>query len=130
MAKLSIIKVTADGEQCSIEVEVGLDSVPTLADKSEYECLAIHVAPYFKLMDDRLLEMNERILGSNELVRRLTPEAQMAMHHALDVLMGKAPKQEIDQLVKEGQKRRQIELNELAAKIAADEKKKKGPTTH
>lgn len=130
MAKLQIIKVTADGEQCNIEVEVGPESVSQQPGKSHYECIVNHVAPYFKLMDERLLEMNERILGSNELVRRLPPEAQVAMHHALDVLMGRAPKSEIDQLVKEGQQRRQVELDKLAGEIAEEDKKKKGPTTH
>ncbi len=130
MTKLNIIKVTADGEQCSIDVEVSPESIPRRLGKSHYEDLVAHVAPYYKLMDERLLEMNERILGSNELVRRLPPEAQVAMHHALDVLMGRAPKSEIDQLVKEGQQRRQKDLDKLAGQIAEEEKPKKGPTTH
>ena len=110
MAKINIIKVTADGEQTSIE-----GGFTPEGDKSMLEQLM----PYYQLCDDRLFEMNTRILASNELVRRLSPDAQMAVHNVMEVLMGQAPKSDIAQIVKEGQERRQVELAELAEKEKA-----------
>ena len=117
MAKINIIKITADGEQTSIEGEFTPDS-----DKSMLEQLM----PYYQLCDDRLFEMNTRILASNELVRRLAPDAQHAVHNVMEVLMGQAPKSDINKIVKEGQERRQKELAELAEQ----EKSKKVTKLH
>ena len=117
MAKINIIKITADGEQTSIEGDfTPIEGKPMLEQ----------VAPYLQMLDDRLFEMNTRILASNELVRRLTPDAQMAVHHVMEVLMGQAPKSDINKIVKEGQERRQKELAELAEK----EKSKKVTKLH
>ena len=113
MAKINIIKITADGEQTSIEGEFE----PQWDPKTEsYRPMLPQLMPYYELCDDRLFEMNNRILASNELVRRLTPDAQMAVHNVMEVLMGQAPKSDIAQTVKEGQERRQVELAELAEK--------------
>lgn len=125
MIKLGVIKVTAEGEQCNIEAEVGPDDILMEEGKTFYECLKKTMEPYFKLMDDRLWEMNKRILGSNELVRRLEPEAQMAVKYVCEVLMGQVPNSDIDKLVKKGQERREIELAELA--IQKDLEKSKKP---
>lgn len=116
MAKINIIKITADGEQTSIEGEFVPEEGPMLEQ----------LMPYYQLCDDRLFEMNTRILASNELVRRLTPDAQMAVHNVMEVLMGQAPKSDINKIVKEGQERRQKEL----AVLAEQEKAKKKPVSH
>ncbi len=122
MAKINIIKITADGEQTSIEGEFTPEGDyqvkhpdGTIEIKKGQPMLE-QLMPYYQLCDDRLFEMNTRILASNELVRRLTPEAQMAVHHVMEVLMGQAPKSDINKIVKEGQERRQKELAELAEK--------------
>ena len=123
MGKINIIKITADGEQTSIEGEFE----PQWDPKTEsYRSMLPQLMPYYQLCDDRLFEMNSRILASNELVRRLTPDAQMAVHNVMEVLMGQAPKSDIAQIVKEGQERRQVELAELAEK----EKSKKVAKLH
>ncbi len=131
MIKLGIIKVTADGEQCNIEMDVDQKDVPPGVDKDGnglgfYDCLRAYVEPYFKLMDDRLFEMNKQVLASNELVKQMTPEAQHAMHHALEHLMGQAPKSSIDKLVKDGQDRREREKQQASL----DQKGAKKPTSH
>ena len=122
MAKINIIKITADGEQTSIEGEFE----PQWDPKTEsYRPMLPQLMPYYQLCDDRLFEMNSRILASNELVRRLTPDAQMAVHNVMEVLMGQAPKSDIAQTVKEGQERREKELAELAEKERKSGKVKK-----
>ena len=113
MAKINIIKITADGEQTSIEGEFEPHLVK---ETGKYVDMLPELLPYYQLCDDRLFEMNSRILASNELVRRLTPDAQMAVHNVMEVLMGQAPKSDIAQIVKEGQERREKELAELAEK--------------
>ena len=126
MIKLGVIKVTAEGEQCNIEAEVAPENIVVKEGQSFYDALQEFLAPYFKLMDDRLWNMNKRILASNELVRRLEPEAQMAVKYVCEVLMGQVPNSDIDKLVKKGQERREIELAELAIK----EDLKKGKKTN
>ena len=122
MAKINIIKITADGEQTSIEGEFEpkkkqeYKRVDGKIEIVEGRPMLEQLMPYYQLCDDRLFEMNTRILASNELVRRLTPDAQMAVHNVMEVLMGQAPKSDIAQIVKEGQQRRQVELAELAEK--------------
>ncbi len=132
MAKINIIKITADGEQTSIEGEFEpvlpyqVKDIKGEVSTVKGEPMLNQLAPYFQLLDDRLFEMNTRVLASNELVRRLTPDAQMAVHHVMEVLMGQAPKSDINKIVKEGQERRQKEL----AEIALQEKTTKKPVAH
>lgn len=126
MIKLGIIRVTAEGEQCNIEAEVSPNDIVVPEGKTFDEALHDTMAPYFKLLDDRLWEMNCRIMASNELDRSLEPEARMAVRHVCEVLMGQVPRSDIDKLVKQGQDRREIELAELAIK----ENEKKGKKIH
>ena len=132
MAKISIIKITADGEQTNIEGDFTPEKDHMVAkgdSKMELvkgRTMLEQLMPYYQLCDDRLFEMNSRILASNELVRRLTPDAQMAVHNVMEVLMGQAPKSDINKIVKEGQERRQKEL----AVLAEQEKSKKVTKLH
>ena len=132
MAKINIIKITADGEQTSIEGDFTpekshmVSKGPNHTELVKGRTMLEQLAPYYQLCDDRLFEMNTRILASNELVRRLTPDAQMAVHNVMEVLMGQAPKSDIAQIVKEGQERREKELAEIALK----EKTAKKPSSH
>ena len=110
--KFGIIRVTADGEQCNLELDAGRDDLAMRSGETYYDALVRVTAPFFKLMDDRQFEMNCRILASNELAKRLEPKAQQAIHVALEHLMGQAPKTSIDKLVEEGQERRKRETEE------------------
>lgn len=86
--KLTIIKVTADGEQCSIEYNIGGDEVK--AHRAGKQHLREALAPAFDLIDARLLEMNKRIMAANYLVTKLTPEARFAVNNVMDVLHGRS----------------------------------------
>ena len=110
--KFGIIRVTADGEQCNLELDASHEDIAVKPEETFYDALLRVTAPFFKLMDDRQFEMNCRILASNELAKRLEPKAQQAIHVALEHLMGQAPKTSIDKLVEEGQERRQRESEE------------------
>jgi len=110
--KFGIIRVTADGEQCNLELDASHEDIAKRPGENYYDALMRVTGPFFKLMDDRQFEMNCRILASNELAKRLEPKAQQAIHVALEHLMGQAPKTSIDKLVEEGQERRQRESEE------------------
>lgn len=93
--KMTIIKHTADGEQLSIEAEVGPEFIPSEGGLRGY------LDPYFRLMDDRLMELNKRIIASNYMVKKLPTEAQMAMHNIMDVLHGHKPGPAIEEIIVE-----------------------------
>jgi len=146
MAKITVIKVTAEGEQLSIEGEfipdpdVQIAHPPDATHKDRWETtekgkpLLETLQPYFDLCDDRLFEMNQRILASNHLVKQLEPAAQMAVHHVCEVLMGQAPKSDISNIMKQRDAEREAQL----AHLAEEEKKLEGkgdkkppkPTSH
>lgn len=85
--KLTIIKVTADGEQCSVECQIGGDELKL--HKAGKVHLREVLSPAFDLLDARLLEMNKRIMAANYLVNKLTPEARLAIDNVMDVLHGR-----------------------------------------
>lgn len=84
--KFTAIKVTADGEQISIEGEIDVK-----AGK-----LFEQVEPYLQMMDDRLFNMNKRVIGSNYLVKQLPAEVQMAVHRVFETLHGQRGQKEVD----------------------------------
>jgi len=85
--KVGIIKVSADGEQCSIEYNLGEKALQ--AHREGRRHLREELAPAFDLLDARLLEMNKRIMASNYLVQKLPAEARFAVNNVMDVLHGK-----------------------------------------
>ena len=118
MARLHIIKTTADGEQVSIEEDIPAEALTSGTD------LLKELRPYFKLMDDRLWEMNKRIFAGNYLMKKLPPEAQMTIHNLEDVLHGHKPGPSIELIIQEATEElsRQREEAELAAQTLEDAK--------
>ena len=90
--KVGIIKMSAEGEQVSVEGDIDTAELTITGEQ-----LRVEFAPFFDLIDDRLREMNERVIASNHLVKRLPVDAQMAIHQAIDMLYGKAPREEVHQ---------------------------------
>lgn len=99
--KISIFKTTADGEQVNVELELTQDHIkqmqPTvvkrLGEPDEIrpgKTLREIFEPHFRLVDDRLLEMNTRIMASNVLVKKLPPDAQYAVTNIFEVLHGRS----------------------------------------
>lgn len=93
--KLNVIKVTADGEQLSIEAEFNHNEVGPETD------LLNLLTPYFKLADDRMFEMNKRIISSGWMAKRLTPEEQMHLHEVIEMLHGRKPSSVVDEMYQE-----------------------------
>ncbi len=90
--KVGIIKMSAEGEQVSVEGDIDTAELTITGEQ-----LRVEFAPFFDLIDDRLREMNERVIASNHLVKRLPADAQMAIHQAIDMLYGKAPREAVHQ---------------------------------
>lgn len=108
--KLNVIKGTADGEQVSIDAEIGgLDLSKPLLEQ-------LH--PYFQLMDDRMLEMNKRIIASKWMAKRLTPTEQMHLHEVIEMLHGRKPASIVEQMYQEATE----EVDRQSANAARKEK--------
>ena len=103
--KLGIIKATAEGEQVNVEGELDTDQ-----HEITRETLQKEFEPFFGLIDDRLREMNMRVIASNHLVKRMPAEAQQAIHNAHDMLYGRAPKEEVKNIFEEV--RQEVQENE------------------
>src|SRR3990167_2405877 len=116
-AKVTIIKVTADGEQLSVEINLEKRDYDAMLSTSRRvpdhsatggyrlfrrllcrrrrteiipgKSLRQILTPYFHLMDQRLIEMNPRIIQSNYLVSKLSSDAKIAVHNILEVLHGR-----------------------------------------
>ena len=127
--KISIFKTTADGEQVNIELDVSPEHLKQMEPRVVKrpgapdeivpgKTLREIFAPQFQLADDRLLEMNKRIMASNVLVKKLTPEQQYAVTNVLEVLHGRSSGPAPDQILNEA--RREHE----AAQRALEEAKK------
>ncbi len=114
-AKLTIIKATAEGEQVSVEGEIDSEE-----HKVTREYLRGEFEPFFGLIDDRLREMNMRVIASNHLVKHMPAEAQMAITQAHDMLYGRAPKEEVNRIYEEV--RKEAQENEDKAYEASNKK--------
>lgn len=137
-AKVSIIKVTADGEQVSVEIVLDNYVEQRMKEKwvekmrppdeehvgwwkqviiTKGETLDQILEPFFRLMDDRLIEMNHRVMKSNFLAKKLSPDAQYALHTVFEVLHGRQAGPPMEQVIKESQEERQA----AEAKINANQ---------
>ena len=84
--KIVINKLVADlGEQWSIEIPVPND---VLKAQDPVAGIKAIVAPAMRTMDDRLMEMNMRLLDSNKMAQSLTPEANLALRQVVQVMYG------------------------------------------
>jgi hypothetical protein len=104
--KISIFKTTADGEQVNVEIELTQEHLkqmePTVRKYSPGPGKPVETeivpgkslrdlfGPCFQLVDDRLLEMNNRIMASNVLVKKLSPEGRYAVTNIMEVLTGRS----------------------------------------
>jgi hypothetical protein len=85
--KVTVIKVTADGEQLSVEHNFSGDELKL--HRAGKQHLREAFSPGFDLIDARLLEMNKRIMAANYLVQKLSPEARFAVDNVMDILHGR-----------------------------------------
>jgi len=86
MAKIILCKTAADGEAINVEVELTKQHYDAMSKGAKlYDVFK----PFFDFCDDRMIEMNERIIASNFLVQRLSPEARVAFNSVVDVLAGR-----------------------------------------
>ena len=72
--KVSIAKATAEGEMVTVE----------LPDPRDGE-----VEEAFRLLDDRMLHMNARILAGMQLQKRYPPAVQKAVMDVISVVLGR-----------------------------------------
>lgn len=109
MAKVVIHKATAEGEQLVIEVPSIPQEVLKLYAKDPH-VLSTYLAPYFRLADDRLWEMNKRIAAMNARLRNASPETQIIVHEIHALLYGQVPPQDIDAMIAKDREERNKEM--------------------
>ena len=84
--KIVINKLVGDlGEQWSIEVPVGNE---LLKSPEPVAAIKANLGSVLRVVDDRLLELNMRLLDSNRMAQTLTPEAMLALRQTVEVMYG------------------------------------------
>jgi hypothetical protein len=123
--KISIFKTTADGEQVNVEIDLTADHLKQMEprhvkhpnNRDEIvpgKSLRELFQPCFQLVDDRLFEMNQRIMASNVLVKKLPPEAQYAVHNVFEVLHGRSQGPAPAEILEEARRERDAAAAALA----------------
>lgn len=135
-AKITIIQVTADGEQVSVEYNV---------DKRDYEVMLPKrlrhpdpsapqgfrdeivpgqtlrqiLDPYFKLLDERKFEINKRVQAANyyqKKLAKLSPETFGLVNEIWDILHGRRQQAALDEVLEQDRLEREEALVKLKAK--------------
>lgn len=84
--KITIQKIVGDlGETWMIEVPVSSD---VLRSRDPVVGIKAHTETALRVIDDRLLEMNLRILARNKIAQKLTPEALLALNQTIQIMYG------------------------------------------
>lgn len=85
--KIVIGKLVGDlGEQWSIEVPIGND---LLKSKDPVGAIKTVSGIVLRVVDDRLLEMNMRLLDSNRMAQSLPPDALLALRQTVEIMYGR-----------------------------------------
>lgn len=85
--KIVINKLVGDlGEQWAIEIPVPSD---VLKGKDPVAAIKAISFPALRAVDDRLLELNMRLLDRNQIAQKLTPEANLALQQTIEVMYGR-----------------------------------------
>lgn len=84
--KIVVNKLVGDlGEQWALEFQVGND---ILHSKDPVGAIKEAMYAVLRAIDDRLLEMNLRIMAKNKMAQSLTPEALMALNQTVQIMYG------------------------------------------
>jgi len=86
--KYSLFKTTADGEQLNIEINPTNQELQQLAKGVPARVL---FDTHFRVADDRMREMNIRILLAQTALKSYPPEVQVAFHNVMAILHGSKP---------------------------------------
>lgn len=131
-AEITIIQVTADGEQVSVKYNM---------DKRDYERMLPYktrqvvegkvvegiapgetvrqiLEPYFKLADERRYEINKRVQAANYYQRKLaklSPEAFQMVNEIWEILHGRRPEQALDDVLEQDRLEREKAIAEMRA---------------
>ena len=88
--KIIINKLVGDlGEQWAIEYNVPSDVLKAGGAEGPTEAIKKAVAPILRVVDDRLLELNVRLLNHNRVAQTLTPEGLQAVRQCVEVMYGR-----------------------------------------
>jgi hypothetical protein len=119
MAKVVITKLTAEGEQLSLEVANVPKEIEHAFAKDRH---ALHtwMSPYFQLVDDRLREMNVRVAAQNVMLRKLGPEVQLVVRQLHDILYGQIPAADLEVMIAQDNAKRAAEMQKPEVREAVE----------
>ena len=87
--KIVINKLVGDlGEQWAIEFPVPSDILKAKGPDGPAEAIKAAVAPILKVVDDRLFEINMRLIAHNRAAQSLDPAGLLAVRQCVEVMYG------------------------------------------
>ena len=102
--KVSVFRVSAEGEQVNVELHVP-DKVLMLAREGHPDALDQYLAPAFRVVDARLIEMNRRIIAAKAVVSQYSPEVRAAVSEVVDIIHGNVPDAQLKALLRQAEER-------------------------
>ena len=85
--KIAIQKLVGDlGETWMVEIPVTND---ILHSKDPVVGIKASAAAALRVMDDRLYDLNKRLLAGNAQAQKLTPEAKLALGQVIEIMYGR-----------------------------------------
>ena len=90
--KVIVARMTGEGEQWNIEVEVP-NKVFLEQKNHSNKVLAVrqYLEPVVAILDDRMVTLNNRIMDAMGFAKSLSPEQNFAIRQVFDIMGGRAP---------------------------------------
>lgn len=141
-AKITIIQVTADGEQVSVDYNMDKHDYDRLLPKRRSvadakmphgyrdeivpgETIRQILDPYFKLMDERRFEINKRVQAANyyqKQLSKLSPEAHQMVTEIWEILHGRRQGPALDAVLEQDKLEREQAIAAMKAGKVAEGK--------
>lgn len=87
--KIVINKLVGDlGEQWAVEFPVSSDVLKAKGPGGPTEAIKAAIAPVLRVVDDRLLELNLRLIDHNRVAQSLDPAGLLAVRQCVEVMYG------------------------------------------
>lgn len=113
--KIAVQKVVGDmGEVWMIEVPI---DAGTMKAPDGVAAIKAKMADVLRVADDRLLEINMRLIQHNKLAQSLTPEALLAMRQCVQMMYGRQHVKDVDENTRPEDARVAPADNDVATKL-------------
>ena len=88
--KIVVNKLVGDlGEQWAVEYNVPSDVLKAKGENGPAAAIKEAMAPILRVLDDRLLEMNLRLIDHNRAVQSLDPAGVLGVRQCVEIMYGR-----------------------------------------